>query len=101
MDVPVGMHGWQSCRRLVVVQGQVDQLACFLVLVLGLNGFLRGAVGETELPAADVATPDDDRRQGFAAGCLPALARKDQQLAVGDLRGAVMVLGEPGDEVEV
>ena len=69
--------------------------------MLGADRFVGAAIREVELPAADVATGQGDRAQELAACALPGLALQDQQLAVCDFGGAVVLPGQPGDKVEV
>ena len=101
IDVAVGVYRRQTIWGFVVVQGDDGQLAGFLVLVLGADSLVRAAITQPELPAADVAAGQGDGAQRRAARALTALALHHQQLAVRNLGGAVELLGEPGDKVEV
>jgi len=62
---------------------------------------VRAAITQPELPAANVASGKGDGAQRRAAPALSTLALHHQQLAVCHFGGAVELLGEPGDEVEV
>lgn len=99
--MPVGVHRRQAIGRFTV--GQVDhlQFSALLVLMLGLHGLVRALVAEAKLVAAHVATVNGDRAQGLTARALPGLSQQHQQLAVSHLGCAVVLLRQPGDEVEV
>ncbi|VVN73571.1 hypothetical protein PS689_00578 [Pseudomonas fluorescens] len=101
MDVTVGVNSRKAGGGLVIAQLDDLQLSGLLVLMLGLNGFLCGFVTETKLPARHLITADRYDAQCLAARTDPLLTREHQQLAIRDLCGAVILLGHPGDEVEI
>ena len=90
-----------TVRSFVVVQGDDGQLAVFLVLMLGADRLMGAAITKAELPPADVATCQGDGAQRCTTRALSTLALHHQQLAVCHFGGAVELLGESGDEVEV
>ena len=101
IDVAVGVYRRQTIWGFVVVQGDDGQLAGFLVLMLGADRLVGTAITQPELPPADVATCQGDGAQRCTTRALTTLALHHQQLAVRHFSGAVELLGEPGDEVEV
>ena len=101
VDMAVGVHWRQAVRGLVVIQGDDGQLAGFFILMLGADRFVGAAIREAELPAADITAGQGDRAQDLAACALPRLAWHHQQFAVGYFGGAVVLFGQPGDEIEV
>jgi len=101
VDMAVGMHRRQAGRGVVVVDRYHRQLAALLVLMLGGHGFVRVAITETELPTAEVTPGQRDRPERFTACGLSTLSRHHQQLAVGHLGRAVVLFGQPGDEIKI
>lgn len=97
----VGVHRRQAVRRVVVAQGDHGELAALLVLALGRYRLVRVAVTKAKLKAADVTALNHHHAKGLSRTALATLKRHHQQLAVGHLGGAVVLLGQARDEVEI
>ncbi|MNP04835.1 hypothetical protein D3C76_967690 [compost metagenome] len=88
-------------RRLVVRQVDHHELTTTLVLMAGLHRLVSPLVGQAKLPTGDVRTTQANHAKRLATSALPPLTRQHQQDAVANLGGAVVLLGQAGDEVEV
>ncbi|MNE12095.1 hypothetical protein D3C80_1048760 [compost metagenome] len=97
----VGVNRRHPLRRILVHQVDHLELAAARVLMPGLYCLIGRFVSQAELPARDIGAAQADNAQGPAACALPALTRQHQQGAVADLGGAVVLLGQTGDEVEI
>ena len=101
VDMPIGMHRRKAVRGVVVVQVHHRQFAGGFVLILGSHSLVGRAIAQPKAVAADVRFVDGDDAQCLAAGRDTALTRHDDQLAVRDLGRAVVLPGQPGNEIEV